>query len=525
MRYLGFILMMMAGVVSTPASTLEIEDAVVVRAGETQILPLPLDDLSPSPIDQVKRVHIKEVHLGKDASILFPPFRSIQIERLVSQEGSKIQLIHSGGASRFFINQISGHIVLESRGADGIDGRDGRHGRQGQDGERGRNARSLLFGLIWLGDGERGRAGYPGENGEDGESGGNGENGGEITLYYKEKNSDSKILIDVSGGAAGRAGLGGLGGLGGNGGMGGKGWKKGSQGPMGVSGQAGKSGRPGKPGLPGKASIYQLPHHLHQCLMELDARSLFENLQDEDYEFCRLMVLPGRQDFKSKDIIVQSTQPYEYSEENGEIWIGSDGANGKSGVAASSGASGGKMTLFFRSVPEKVFLSARGGNGGNGADGLTGPRGADGKNGKDGGLFHKATPGVDGQDGLNGGHGSDGASGGSGGSIRVIRLLDSGEDDPHWVDRFSYAIAGGQAGRGGKAAAGGRGGLGGQGGKKFLSSKREADGRPGRDGIAGEDGRDGEDGERGRIEFFEVYSLTDWIIEEFRTETERLKSH
>jgi len=498
---------------------LEILTPVIVSDGEVGILPLPFDELTGSSIEDVRKISVREVYLGKDSTIIFPPFQSIEILNLISEDGARIQMAGPGSSGRFFIHKILGHIVLESRGENGRDGRDGRAGRQGLNGERGRSARSLLFGLIWFGDGERGRAGYPGENGEAGEDGGSGGDGGEISLYYLEKSADSKILIDVEGGQAGRAGREGTAGLGGNGGDGGRGSKKGLQGPMGISGHSGKTGRPGLAGQAGRASVYQLPPELFQCFMELDARSLFEDLFDEDYALCSGLVADS--DFSN--LVVQSAQPYDLSQDGETVWISSDGSSGRDGVEASAGGNGGRMTLLFRSVPERVLLSSNGGRGGSGANGHVGARGADGSDGRNAGLFKRATPGTDGQNGSNGGSGSHAAAGGKSGEIRVIRLMESEKSDTHWMDRISISAEGGEGGIGGRGAPGGRGGLGGSGGKKFLSSKRESDGRSGWNGSAGLDGQNGDQGDRGFVEFIEAASLSDWITQEFKEQTLRLK--
>jgi hypothetical protein len=143
---------------------------------------------------------LKEVVLKDSSSLILPPFSSVIIQRLISEDGARIQILQAssgqdaepgssggdGARVRFFIKEIRGHVILESRGGRGGDGRDGRHGQQGIDGEPGRDARTLIGGFIYLGDGEAGRAGYPGEDGEDGENGGHGGDGGRVSLYFRE---------------------------------------------------------------------------------------------------------------------------------------------------------------------------------------------------------------------------------------------------------------------------------------------------------------------------------------------------
>lgn len=520
--------------------SLFVDKPVYVPHGQVKVLEIPSDGLSPSDIENIETIEIDEIILERDAQIIIPPFKSVIIQNLVAEEGAKVQLAHSdsggeGANARFFIKKIKGHVVIESRGGDGRDGRDGRHGRQGRDGEDGRDARTLIFGLIWLGDGETGRPGYPGEDGEDGEDGQDGGLGGRITLYYVEKTDESKIFVDVSGGRAGNPGKPGLGGLGGNGGAGGDGWKDGRQGPMGPRGQAGQPGRPGRPGMPGHAAIYQLNERLYRCLMILDARSSVETLSDDDFDTCRETneTIPSLSVATIKKVpIVQSTSDYNVSDVDGLLLISADGMHGRSArdarlagasaETASSGANGGAMTIFIKDLPARARLTSRGGRGGNGGNGARGLRGGDGRDGRHGGLFRKAQPGENGASGTHGGNGSDGGHGGSGGYIRVVYIVSDAQTyDASWTSRFDVDVSGGIGGDFGVGAEGGEGGLAGRGGKKFLSSKRAADGYPGVKGKHGRDGRNGAHGDDGHIEFFEASSTTDWIIEEFKAELER----
>ncbi len=512
------------------SETLEINEPILVKAQTTEVAPLPIESV---PSWQEPQLELQEVVLERNSTLILPPFKSVVINLLIASEGSKIQFAQSqeqgedpqAASARIFVRNIRGHILLESRGMDGADGRPGRHGRQGAEGRRGRNARTLLFGLIWLGDGEDGGPGLAGEIGEAGENGAAGGNGGDISLYYVDKTLDSKVVVDVSGGAAGRGGRGGLGGLGGNGGRGGEGIRDGKQGPMGLMGPSGLAGLPGKPGLPGKASIYQIPSSLFFCLMELDARALAETLRDEDYDQCRegldaSAIRSVPQD--SKSIVMDI---------DGVFYLNADGQSGKnsppavgSGASpenATSGSHGGNLTLLFQDLPERALISATGGKGGQGADGRAGISGGDGLNGRSGSLFRKATAGTNGQNGQNGGNGSHGGHGGAGGSIKIIYIpRDASSYQADWVKRFEVDVSGGSLGLAGRGAEGGRAGRGGLGGKKFWSKERLPDGQEGTAGLRGISGQDGEAGPEGQVEFLEADHLSDWIIDAFRREVE-----
>jgi len=490
-----------------------------------------------SPQDQLV---LNEVLIKSDGVLVLPPFASIVIKKLISEDGGRIQIAHSasghdaapgvdgghGARVRFFVKTLRGHIILESRGGRGGDGRDGRYGRQGQDGEPGRDARTLIAGLIYLGNGEAGRAGYPGEDGESGERGGSGGDGGRVSLYFSEKSMDSKILIDVAGGDAGIGGRAGIGGLGGNGGPGGEGIKPGAQGPMGKRGQSGKPGMPGQPGRPGTSGIYQVSSEMFECLLILDALHLSGNLTETDYDRCESLDR-GSQIVQHKQIRERPSTAQLALAQDAIVYIQADGKNGKSSSRsrqygetpppASSGSAGGAVTVFLTDIPQQLFLSARGGNGGHGANGALGRRGRDGLPGRDAQPFRPARPGAPGEDGGAGGHGSSGGNGGDGGRIKLVLLAPASSADlDELIQNWSLDVSSGSGGRGGEGGEGGRGGAGGRGGKSAPPKLPEPDGKPGLNGERGLRGTAGSAGQFGEVEILSVSSMEAFILEEFR---------
>lgn len=517
-------------------SAVVIESPIIV---EQQQSLNPFDQDS-GPINSSDQLILNDVVLKDSSALILPPFASVIIRRLVSEDGARIQILQSssgqdaepgssggdGARVRFFVKEIRGHVILESRGGRGGDGRDGRHGQQGMDGEAGRDARTLIGGWIYLGDGEVGRAGYPGEDGEDGEDGGQGGNGGRVSLYFSEKNADSKILIDVAGGDAGLGGRAGLGGLGGNGGPGGEGIKPGPQGPMGRRGQSGKPGVPGQPGRPGASGIYQVSSPLFECLLLLDILHRENNLHEEDFNRCQSLdrgsEVISRMRFDQKSFATRST-----SQEDAVLWIQADGKNGKSSSRsrqygetppdASSGSSGGEITVFLHEIPHRLFMSARGGNGGHGADGALGKRGRDGAAGRDAQPFRPARPGADGESGGAGGNGSSGGAGGSGGKIKLVLLAPPHEGDlSEFTDHWAIDVRSGAGGMPGQGGSGGRGGAGGKGGKAAPPKRPEPDGKPGQVGLNGSAGAAGASGQSGSFEIMTVTSMEKFILDEFR---------
>jgi hypothetical protein len=492
-----------------------------------------------SASSQPEKLELDRVVIGEQSTLILPRFKSITIQKLIAKAGAKIQLMHSGGESpaRFFLNEIDGHILIEARGLDGTRGRDGRNGRQGRNGADGRRARTLLFGLFYIGNGEDGKPGEPGENGENGADGGDGTPGGRVTVYYQEKADFADIVIDVDGGKGGEPGAPGLGGLGGNGGHGGFGLKLGLQGPMGVNGTPGFPGRPGRPGASGRAGVYQLSKELFDCLSKLDARSQFEDLGDEDYRDCRSYeaISPLPESPKAQLVAFVSGKSNLEESEDGSIYLNSDGADGKDAKSSrvygatpldgSAGANGGNLTVLVREIPKAVYISARGGKGGSGAQGSDGQKGIDGYDGQNANAFRKSTPGTDGLDGGRAGNGSSGGAGGAGGNIRVIYLKTESQYEPNWRGAFQTDASAGIGGRGAQGGHGGRGGRGGLGGATMIVGKKQPDGKDGMPGADGVSGRDGLNGEAGAIEFHEAESFTDWIVDEFKLETEILRNN
>lgn len=487
-------------------------------------------------------VEFDRLVLEEEMILEIPAFRSIKINQIISKPGARIRiaqqssggdgLIGSPGAtSRLFIDRIDGHLLIEARGGRGLDGLDGKHGIQGVDGRPGRRARTLMFGLFYLGPGDDGQSGSPGTDGEDGHSGGNGGNGGQIIVYYREKSSDSSILIDVQGGEGGAGGQPGLGGLGGNGGAGGFGWPNGRQGSMGVRGRHGNPGKPGAPGISGRAAVHQLSSKLFHCLRELDVRSLSEVLNDFDYDECR-----AHAENPKFPVLVQKAGEFtavKVSSLDDVIDISADGRPGINAPRAwlsgsrppdgTSGSSGGSVTLLIQKIPSGgINLSARGGDGGRGGDGVRGRDGSDGNEGRSARLFKKSKGGGNGSSGQDGGDGSHGGSGGAGGSVRVVYLKTNDNDDLGWMSKFLIDVRGGMGAPAGFGAEGGRGGLPGLGGKKFLSSSRRSEGDAGQNGQNGVNGLPGVDGPSGIVEFYEVDSYGDWIVDEFKLQTESL---
>lgn len=254
---------------------------------------------------EVKAVEVNEVFeidtldLAADSLLRLEDFKSVRIRRLIATDGARIQLAapNSGrgaGASAdggdgaravFFIDQVEGHVVIEAKGGRGGDGAPGWHGQQGTQGAKGRDARRLFW-FIYLGRGDNGHPGEPGQDGQDGGDGGNGGSGGWVQVFYREKNPESRILVDVSGGEGGQAGRGGRGGIGGNGGSGGRGSPNGSQGRMGAPGKNGSSGSPGRPGHSGQVEIYQTDRSLFRCL--LFAHLTGDDISDGEWDRCVL---------------------------------------------------------------------------------------------------------------------------------------------------------------------------------------------------------------------------------------------
>lgn len=508
------------------------------------------EQISVDGVEKEDFAEFSRIQLEEGASLELPPFKSVYIRELVAKDGARIRIQKSssgadgsggelaldggrgadgasGERTRVFIEDLKGHLVIESRGGDGGRGHPGRHGRQGLDGKDGRDARTLFLGLIYLGNGEDGRPGENGEDGGDGGDGGRGGDGGIVEVFFVKRTSSSQVVVDVDGGDGGEGGNAGLGGLGGNGGKGGAGIKAGRQGPMGKSGRAGNPGRPGIPGLPGKSYVYQVDIPLYYCLANLNALLVTEELSSADYDLCRgvsnLRVHRGKLWPSSHtDVLV--------TEEGGELTLAANGKNGKSAPASmgpgmrasdgSSGSSGGRLTVLLNEMPKKMNIWAQGGRGGDGGAGGHGKRGPDGQNGRDGNLFRHATSGTAGGDGGDGVHGSNGGDGGAGGSIRIIYLGD--EDSMEALkDRIDVHLEGGLAGSAGLGGFGGRGGQGGKAGKKFWPKDQVFDGADGRRGQDGSRGRDGRRGEDGEIEFLQVQSLNDWIVSEFEEHSKK----
>lgn len=206
--------------------------------------------------------------------------------------------------------------------------------------------------------------------------------------------------------------------------------------------------------------------------------------------------------------------------------VEADGKNGKDALrslipgntpeAGTSGTSGGSITLLVRQLPEKAYISARGGRGGHGAQGSPGLKGRDGQNGRSARLFRSAKSGTNGGNGGHGGNGSDGGHGGHGGHVRVVYLVeDESTYDRNWRNRFEIDVEAGDAGNEGRGGLGGRGGYGGLGGKKFWSSRRVSSGRNGMPGLSGRDGRVGQIGESGEIEFIEIENYKEFVVDEY----------
>lgn len=477
---------------------------------------------------------LDEVHLGTESSLVLPQIKSIHIQKIVAEDGARIRLLSlssgasaggDGASARIFIREVSGHLLIESRGGDGANGRDGLSGRQGAQGANGRRARTLVFGLFYLGDGEDGEAGERGENGEDGTDGGDGGRGGRVAVYYQSKAEFAKVVVDVDGGKGGRAGLPGMGGLGGNGGRGGPGIQRGRQGPLGQAGLLGKPGRSGRSGEPGSASVFQLGGALYDCLSRLDARQQLEKLEDQDFDQCRGEL--AQTTLSSMEIMVtEQFAPNLQRSSDEAFWMNADGKKGEDspparGFGARSpdaqpGTNGGRLTVVVRELPRRAIISAVGGDGGKGTNGIVGAPGIDGFDGRSGSLFQKARPGTDGSDGQSGGDGANGGDGGRGGHIRIV-YIPTGEFEPNWRGVFSVEVGGGRPGEGGRGGDGGRGGRAGRGGATVVKGKSKADGHSGNPGSRGHDGKAGRQGEDGQIEFLEAKSFTDWIVDDFKS--------
>jgi hypothetical protein len=520
-----FIFLLLMG--SAPAESVSID----VHAGGEQLVVSSPDG----------HLHLDEVTLGEKSTLVVPDVKSLHIRRLIAKDGAKIRLLsvldgadapspgHNGGNARIFLKEISGHVLIEARGGDGANGKYGRDGRQGREGADGRHARTLFFGLIYLGDGEDGGIGEAGQDGEDGGDGGDGGAGGHATVYYKSKADQAAIVVDIDGGKAGRGGTPGVGGLGGNGGAGGQGIEDGAQGALGKSGRAGIPGRPGRPGTPGEAQILQLDGEIFDCLSKLDARAIFEHLDESDYEVCRqTKPVELRTDLRILSAEnFQSVQPI--LRDDGVFLLNADGKDGEDAPFArslgstppdgTSGSRGGHFTIVLRDLPSKAVISARGGKGGRGGDGVNGARGIDGFDGRSANAFRKSTPGVDGQDGGRGGNGSDGGAGGAGGFVRIVYIHENLRDS-NWRGIFEIMAQGGDGGAAGRGAAGGRAGAGGKGGATMIKGKKRADGRDGRAGEKGQDGRGGFRGDDGIVEFVEAVSYQAWIVDDFKIQTE-----
>lgn len=522
-----FLLAMMGSVFAEPIA-IEVED------GRSERL---------SYESSAKNLNLSSVTLGVGSTLIIPKIKSIHIQNLIVKEGARIRLLsladgadggstaQDGANARIFLKEVSGHLLIESRGGDGLDGRDGRDGRQGQNGADGRRARTLFFGLFYLGDGEDGAAGSPGEDGENGGDGGNGGRGGTVSVYYESKTSFADIVVDSGGGKGGRGGNAGGGGLGGNGGRGGAGIQDGRQGPLGPRGKSGAPGKSGKSGEPGLANVVQLEEALFNCLVQLDIRQTTDVLSDSDYDQCRQ--LPS-EDSSSSLQLLASNQPasIQREDEGDTIFLNADGQDGENaasvrslgsrGLNGSAGAPGGKVTLVLRELPHKVMISAHGGHGGNGVAGVMGVKGADGFDGRKASLFRSATRGTDGGDGGPGGDGSSGGDGGHGGEVRIVYI--HGENfEPNWRGIFNLDLDGGRGGRGAFGGEGGRAGKGGVGGSTVIKGKKKADGKNGSPGGHGQQGADGVAGDRGQVEFLEVESFASWIVDDFRAfKTERL---
>ncbi len=514
---------------------------------ETTILPIEVppgveEKLDASTSGEV--LQLDKVVLEEDSSLVIEDFKSIRIRELVAKDGARIRLLQKssggdggagsragdGASARLFLEDLKGHLLVEARGGDGGRGVDGKNGRQGLDGKDGRRARTLFFGIIYLGNGEDGHTGEPGEDGEAGGDGGDGGNGGTIAVYFNSKSSFANVVVDVDGGAGGMGGRGGRGGLGGDGGRGGAGLEHGKAGLNGRPGRPGVSGKPGKPGKPGRAYVYQPSKALFDCLSHLEARLDIEDLTETDINECRAHQTPSERSALS---ISSSTPASVVTEVNeNEFHLNADGQSGQSSVDAlvpgltpadaSSGASGGFLTIVLRELPVKAVISAQGGRGGDGGRGANGFKGKDGQDGRNANAFRKATRGENAGDGGAAGHGSNGGDGGTGGTVRLVYLIDeTSQFDPNWRSRFQIYIHGGDGGRAGEGGAGGRAGKGGKGGIKLWMSKRLAngiDGKKGADGLAGKEGRAGEDG---KVEFIEARTYSDWIVDEFVNQTRK----
>lgn len=479
-----------------------------------------------------------DVVLDQNSVLVLSDFKSVHIQHLVAKDGARIRLAANanggdGGAgengsngsdARFFLGSIEGHIIIEARGGNGGDGLAGKNGRQGADGMDGRNGRTLFFGLIYIGDGDNGQPGLAGEDGQDGTNGGRGGDGGNIALFYREKTSDSKIMIDVNGGQGGKGGSGGIGGLGGNGGLGGRGIRRGLQGAMGLPGKSGKPGQSAMPGLPGEAVVYQLENNLFRCLFELDLLSYEQRLSDLDFSICSN--LNESKEIKASITLASAVKKTTSPRDDSIVLLSADGYDGENSSDAhltgstpppgAAGSAGGAMTILVHDVPDFVVLSARGGHGGNGARGAMGAKGADGQNGRDKTWFHKGSAGTDGQNGGDGGNGSDGGMGANGGHIRIVYILrPEAAYDSDWANHFDYDVSGGTGGKAGDAGFGGRGGQGGKGGKR-SSGKFYANGANGIAGRDGHQGQDGVSGSDGTVEFFEADSYENWVVSEFQ---------
>jgi len=242
-----------------------------------------IDIPSGESFEWTEGAEIEEVKFGVDAQLdlsQFQDFKALRIKNLVAKDGARIRILQKNSGSSgvesvdggdgfnlvLFLDQVEGHVVIESRGGDGGSGRDGRRGRQGLVGGKGRDTPKFLF--FYFGKGDQGLSGEEGEGGDDGENGGRGGKGGNVQVYFKDKTSQAKILIDVSSGRGGGGGKPGRGGLGGPGGPGGRGSWRGTEGLMGVNGKNGSPGRPGEPGTSGTATLIQVDNLSYRCLLE-----------------------------------------------------------------------------------------------------------------------------------------------------------------------------------------------------------------------------------------------------------------
>ncbi|MDB5038904.1 MAG: hypothetical protein JWQ35_2432, partial [Bacteriovoracaceae bacterium] len=316
-------------------------------------------------------------------------------------------------------------------------------------------------------------------------------------------------------------------------GAGGKGISNGHVGAMGLTGAAGQPGRPGRPGNPGQAFVYQLEQELFSCLSKLDAILQVQDPEENDYAQCKN--LETSQGASTPIRVLSSTQNKVLlqNQDDGSIYMNAEGSDGQNAISmmgfggtpsdGSSGANGGHLTVLFEEIPDRVFISAIGGKGGDGANGQNGTKGADGADGRNGNWFHSATPGANGSDGGRGGNGSNGGSGGAGGNIRVIYVHSSNSSySPNWRGSFQVNVEGGQAGRGALGGKGGRGGAGGIGGQSIWRGEIIPNGSNGKPGASGSAGRDGLVGAYGQVDYQEADSLSNWIVDEFKTQTENL---